>query len=61
MQKIHQSDCTIAGLIFSKYQSGSVRIGLEIELIKIADAEIELCKLSSPDDEGPHIELRLDI
>ena len=40
IQKIHQSDRAIAGLIFSKYQTGSVRI-------KMADAEeIEVCKLS---------------
>ena len=47
IQKIHQSDRAIAGLIFSKYQTGSVRIRPEIELFKMADAEeIEVCKLS---------------
>ena len=47
IQKIHQSDCAIAGLIFSMYQTGSVRIRPEIELFKMADAEeIEVCKLS---------------
>ena len=47
IQKIHQSDRAIAGLIFAKYQTGSVRIRLEIELFKMADAEeIEVCKLS---------------
>ena len=47
IQKIHQSDRVIAGLIFSKYQTGSVRIRPEIELFKMADAEeIEICKLS---------------
>ena len=45
--KIHQSDRAIAGLIFSKYQTGSVRIRPEIELFKMADAEeIEVRKLS---------------
>ena len=47
IQKIHQSDRAIAGLIFSKYQTGSVRIRPEIELFKMADAEkIEVYKLS---------------
>ena len=47
IQKIHQSDRAIAGLIFAKYQTGSVRIRPEIELFKMADAEeIEVCKLS---------------
>ena len=47
IQKIHQSDRAIAGLIFSMYQTGSVRIRPEIELFKMADAEeIEVCKLS---------------
>ena len=47
IQKIHQSDRAIAGLIFSKYQTGSVRIRPEIELFKMADAEvIEVGKLS---------------
>ena len=48
IQKIHQSDRAIAGLIFSKYQTGSVRIRPEIELFKMGDAEeIEVCKLSA--------------
>ena len=47
IQKIHQSDYAIAGLIFSKYQTGSVRIRPEIELFRMADVEeIEVCKLS---------------
>ena len=47
IHKIHQSDRAIAGLIFSKYQTGSVRIRPEVELFKMADAEeIEVCKLS---------------
>ena len=47
IQKIHQSDRAITGLIFSKYQTGSVRIKPEIELFKMADAEeIEVYKLS---------------
>ena len=47
IQKMHQSDCAIAGLIFSKYQTSSVRIRPEIKLFKMADAEeIEICKLS---------------
>ena len=47
IQKIHQSDRAIAGLIFSKYQTGSVSIRPEMELFKMADAEeIEVCKLS---------------
>ena len=47
IQKIHQSDRAIAGLIFSKNQTGSVRIRPEIELFKMADwREIEVCKLS---------------
>ena len=47
IQKIHQSDRAIASLIFSKYQTGSVRIRPGIELFKMTDAEeIEVCKLS---------------
>ena len=47
IQKIHQSDRATAGLIFSKCQTGSVRIRPEIELFKMSDAEeIEVCKLS---------------
>ena len=63
IQKIHQSDRAIAGLIFSKYQTGSVRIRPEIELFKMADAEeIEVCKLSPRNTkQGPHFELGLDM
>ena len=69
IQKIHQSDRAIAGLIFSKYQTGSVRIRPEIELFKMADAEeiefanflLETQSNSCPGDEGPHFELDLDM
>ena len=47
IRKIHQSDRVIASLIFSKYQTSSVRIRPEIELFKMVDAEeIEVRKLS---------------
>ena len=64
-----QSDRAIAGLVFSKYQTGSVRISPEIELFKMADAGrsrfanflLETQSNSCPGDEGPQFELSLDI
>ena len=71
IQKIHQSDRAIAGLIFSKYQTGSVRIRPEMELFKMADANVRRSRFanflletqsnSCPGDEGPHFELGLDM